>query len=489
MSSKKFKPPSSGSTSSSEQVAVGNTSTSSASTEVASSVDGSDWFGQMVADESTHQGVENGVSRPDTDVRSGTSGAAINESGLDIPLYATFEEQEASSTLKTGTAVKVLDQKEGLMKVEFRKGTTAVTGWIEGNYYSNQPGLGLDEDLDSKVFDDFAWKKFDGDQTTEDLKANQVEQGALGDCFFIASMNAIGSANADFLEDSVKYDPETETYKVRFYEGQYGTPKEVWIEVDGYLPTTKDGSSAYAGSANGGSKWGPIIEKAYAKFKGGYDVIGEGGTGRIAMAELTGNRSRSKNPSSMSEEEVIPYFQQAKTDGLAIYAGVKNSAKMETVTPFSGTGKGAYKATLPKTHDWNEIQHGTLEITDTGGSVRDAWESGQDGDKEASLKGSDVDEGTVNYAKNSVEISYLRDVEDASKLEVNWDAHGVVLASKMLIGNHAYSFANVVDGKMLQFYNPWGSWQPKAITAAEFLENFDSLATNQVPEGKTADDS
>jgi hypothetical protein len=55
----------------------------------------------------------------------------------------------------------------------------------------------------------------------------------------------------------------------------------------------------------------------------------------------------------------------------------------------------------------------------------------------------------------------------------------------IIIGNHAYAFVDVVDGDKLQFYNPWGSYQPKPITAAQFLEYFDSLATNKVPDRKT----
>lgn len=470
--------------------ASGNASTSSSSTVASNASESkSGWFGQMLANEPTQQGVKDGVSRPDTGVRTGTPGAAIDESGTDIALYTTFESETPESTLKSGTAVKVVDKREGWFKIEYRDKEASTAGWIESDYFSNQPSLGMDEELDSKVFDDYTWEKFEGDQTTEDLAANQVEQGALGDCFFIASMNAIGSANPDFLEESIRYDAETETYSVRFFEGEYGSPEEVWIDVDAYLPTTKDGSTAYAASANDGSKWGPIVEKAYAKFKGGYQVLGEGGTGSVAMAELTGNRSRSKNPSSMSEEDVIPYFQKAKEEGLAIYAGVINSTAMASVNPFSGDGKGPFKATLPKTHDWNEIQHGTVEIEHEDDGGKTAFENGKDGDKEAPLLGTQVEDGTVVYAKNSVEVTYDEEVDDASKLQVDYEAHGVVLPSKMLIGNHAYSFSDVVDGDKLQFYNPWGSYQPKAITAAEFLGYFDSLATNQVPKGKTGEGS
>ena len=58
--------------------------------------------------------------------------------------------------------------------------------------------------------------------------------------------------------------------------------------------------------------------------------------------------------------------------------------------------------------------------------------------------------------------------------------------AKVIIGNHAYAFERVVGKDQLQFYNPWGSYQPKPITAAEFLRHFDALSTNAVPKGKTS---
>jgi len=446
------------------------------------------WFGAMVEREPTQRAMVNGVSRPDRAVRRGKAGAAIAAGGAEIDVYSSFEAQDASRSMKSGLSVKVLSTREGWVEVEYREKDQAVTGWIEGAYYSDQPGLGMDEDLDAKVFDNYTWTKFGGDQTTDDLDAKQVEQGALGDCFFVSSMNAVGAANADFLEQSIKYDAEREVYSVRFFEGAaYGRGREVWVDVDAYLPARADGEPAYASYGNGGTKWGPIIEKAYAKFKGGYDVIGEGGTGRVAMAELTGARSTSVRPDAMTEEEVLPFFQDAKAKGLAIYAGVKDRVVMETQQPFTGKGAGPYRTKFDMHHDWDEVSPGTLTVTDQDGVVGQAWESGQEGDKEGALRGSDVDTGTVDYKKNTVDLTYAVDVEDASKLDVDLEFHGVVNTAKMLIGNHAYSFLNVVDGDKLQFYNPWGSYQPKAITAAEFLDAFDSIATNQVPKAKTSE--
>jgi hypothetical protein len=63
---------------------------------------------------------------------------------------------------------------------------------------------------------------------------------------------------------------------------------------------------------------------------------------------------------------------------------------------------------------------------------------------------------------------------------------GAVNAEKLLVANHAYAFEGVVNGKELQFYNPWGTWQPKPITPQEFLKHFTNISTNKAPAGATA---
>ena len=67
---------------------------------------------------------------------------------------------------------------------------------------------------------------------------------------------------------------------------------------------------------------------------------------------------------------------------------------------------------------------------------------------------------------------------------MTFEYEGVLDVNKTIIANHAYAFEGVV-GKELQFYNPWGSYQPKPITPAEFLTYFDSLTTNAPPAAKT----
>ena len=217
-------------------------------------------------------------------------------------------------------------------------------------------------------------------------------------------------------------------------------------------------------------------------------MVGEGGTGAEAMAEFTGVRSQARDPSTMSEKEVVPYFQNAKKQHLAIYAGVVDSIEEHAQTPLNGSGAGPYTGSGKEQHEWNEIAPGSLEIKDTGrGNAGEAHDTGVEDDKKASIEGDNVRSGDVDFKASSMSLTYTTGhaPKKPKDLSVTFQAHGVVLPGKMLIGDHAYAFMDVVEGNKLQFYNPWGSYQPKPITAKEFLTYFDSLATNAVPKQKT----
>jgi len=426
----------------------------------------------------------------DRDVKAGASGALIS-TGTTVKI--TTGRNVRSKTLAEvpdGAACEVLQVTATKMQVKVRVGGKMQVGWTYKSYFSDQPGLSTD-DYDKDLLDEYPFAYFEGDHDPTNPQGRDTAQGALGDCFFIASMAAVANASPSTIADAITYNATDHTYTVRFYEeqGYYGDMKPVFITVDAYLPVSGDRSDpAYAGDP-GQKLWPSIMEKAYAKWKGGYNVIGEGGTGHTALQELTGSRSRSKNPQSMREADVVPYFEKAMEDGLAIYAGVRNTMESAVQTPLRGSAQGPYTGTLTQTHRWNEAEAGTLTITDKSGNVHQAWDAGQDGQRKGSIKGRDVDEGEIEYKSSKVSVKYEdgRQPDAATDLEARFEYHGMLNAQKVIIGNHAYAFEGVVEGDKLQFYNPWGSWQPKPITAAEFLEYYDSLSTNAAPAGKTAE--
>ncbi len=429
-----------------------------------------------------------GTTGTKTPPSSNAWGALIGR-GKDVPLTAEPGKGAVVATVPDGQPVQVKEVAETYMKVTARVGEKEVTGWAKNTLFSEQPSLAEDEDAPG-MKQDLEYNKFEGDLSAAGApeKNTPTTQGGLGDCYLIASMASIHFANPDFAKRMVTYDKKKKKYTVTFYSaGGYGPMTPVKIEVDGYLPTKKGDPSdpAYAGDVGGTEAlWGAIVEKAYAKWKGGYGAI-EGGSGATAMAEMTGQRSTAKSPSAMKEADVVPFFQNAQKNGLAIYGGVRDSVKADKQTPFSGTGEGPYTGTLTQPHKWNEVQTGSVNITDKGNKVGSMTDT-KNTAKEGSLRGRDTKSGKVEYKDSKLEVQFNKGKkpDKAADLEVNWETHGVVNLAKLLIGNHAYSFSSVTPDGLLQFYNPWGSYQPKPITAAEFLASFDSLATNQVPKDK-----
>ncbi len=439
----------------------------------------------------THQGSEvtgsfdpaNRVARPS----AGQKGALIGKGSEVLVRSGKTSRSRELGRVADGTPCEVIQSDGAVVQVRLRIGQKMVVGWAEATAFSSQPGMIKSED-DPKLTEDFPYAFFGGDHDPTAPKGADTAQGALGDCFFIASMAAIANASPQAIADAITFDKATGKYTVRFFEeARGGSMKPVYITVDAYLPTSGNRADpAFAGDP-GKPLWPAILEKAYAQWKGGYDVIGEGGTGDQAMAELSGVRSRSKNPASMREADVLPYFEGAMREGLAIYAGVRNTGEASAQAPLSASGKG-YAGRLKQIHSWNEVEPGTLSVTDLKGKVGVARDEGEEGDKSSALAGRDVANGSIDYKSSQLNIEYKngKKPEQPSDLSVHFEYHGMLDPAKTIIGNHAYAFERVVDGKMLQFYNPWGSYQPKPITPAEFLRYFDALSTNAVPKTKTA---
>lgn len=446
------------------------------------------WVGmeQSMASRKGEEAIDKrGVSRPDT-LSPGKEGALFG-SRDEIKFYTDATGTSLVGKVPNGIACKLLEVGKTRAKVELRIGKEKKTGWVFKGYFTDQPALTPDEE-NKGLKDDFVYSKFGGDRSPKDPKGKDTAQGSIGDCYLVAAMAAVANASPGTIKDAVKYNEKKGTYTVRFFEETgYNKFSPVTIEIDALLPT-EPGNRAdpvYAGD-QGGPMWSAIIEKAYAKWKGGYDKIGKGGYGEKAMSEMTGARSKSVYPSSLKPEQVIPLFQEAKKDGKAIYAAIKSDKHSKKQSPLSGKGDGPYTGSVTHTHRWNHIVPGTLEITDKKGKAGRAYDTGSEGDAESEIRGGGVKSGSIEYKRSKIELSYDkgRGPAEGADLEVEFDYQGLYNEDKLLVANHAYAFEDVVNGgKELQFYNPWGTWQPKPITPAEFLDAFSIISTNQPPKG------
>lgn len=183
------------------------------------------------------------------------------------------------------------------------------------------------------------YHKINGKLYINGVSENDVIQGDLGNCYFLASIAAIARTNPEIIQKAIK-DNGDGTYTVTFYENG----KPVQVTVDNVFPTKGDrfitAKPAESIEENGKYKpemWVMILEKAWAKYKGKgeYDktsggslksevgLVGQmdGSLGRTsAMSFLTGKKTRSINPKEYADEEIMNYIEKQLNQKNAITA-------------------------------------------------------------------------------------------------------------------------------------------------------------------------
>jgi hypothetical protein len=174
-----------------------------------------------------------------------------------------------------------------------------------------------------------------------DVHWNDIDQGGLGDCYFMSAMGSVAQQDPDVIRNAIR-DNGDGTYTVRFYERQGNGPlgigglfgsysyNPVEIRVTPDFPM-RDGQPVFAGmpDSNGAQRelWPALMEKAYAQYSGSYGAI-EGGNPARAMELLTGRPSEEYSASSMTIDQLANLHR----DGHALTASSLRS----------GDGKTAY---------------------------------------------------------------------------------------------------------------------------------------------------
>lgn len=185
------------------------------------------------------------------------------------------------------------------------------------------------------------------------VELNDIRQGGLGDCYFIATMAAVANTNPKVIEDMVK-DNGDGTYDVslHLYKGAFsfliGT--KVTIKVNAEFPSKGTDESphlSYAKYNPMGERelWPMLIEKAYAQHLGGYDKI-EGGNPGDAMEVITGNFTATLLTENSSEDELLSNINFAVQNGNPITGSVpdhkEDQAKQEELSVLGLYQKHAY---------------------------------------------------------------------------------------------------------------------------------------------------
>jgi hypothetical protein len=103
---------------------------------------------------------------------------------------------------------------------------------------------------------------------------NDIYQGGVGDCYFLATLSATAKTDPNRIRNSV-VDLGDGTYAVQFWSG--GSPQ--YVRVDAELSIDSYGDHTYAGLGRDNSIWVPVIEKAFAAFRTGANTYASISTG------------------------------------------------------------------------------------------------------------------------------------------------------------------------------------------------------------------
>jgi hypothetical protein len=191
---------------------------------------------------------------------------------------------------------------DGVNNTDFRTtvGNVAVPGGTVAGDILPDPALHKDE-LNADGTPKFGKKVFTGPLFVDGAKPGDVQQGQIGNCYFPAAVAALAQSNPQVLQNMVKANGDG-TYTVTFKERDWSTgrTKDVPVKVDGDFYARSYGGPLYGHSSNSSDPakmemWFPLIEKAYAQWKGSYDAIGNGGHAGDVFEDFTGAQGRSIN--------------------------------------------------------------------------------------------------------------------------------------------------------------------------------------------------
>ncbi|XP_053478742.1 calpain-5a [Ictalurus furcatus] len=127
------------------------------------------------------------------------------------------------------------------------------------------------------------------------ISAHDLQQGQLGNCWFVAACSSLASREAlwhkvipDWKDQEWQKDkPEDYVGIFHFRFWRFGE----WVDVviDDRLPTT-NGHLMYCHSNDSNEFWSALVEKAYAKIYGCYEAL-DGGNTADALVDFTGGIS------------------------------------------------------------------------------------------------------------------------------------------------------------------------------------------------------
>jgi hypothetical protein len=222
------------------------------------------------------------------------------------------------------------------------------------------------------------WDWLPGTLMVDGVKETDVVQGQIGNCYMVSAFAAVAKQSPDVIKNAFT-DNGDGTYTVHLFKvGASGTKVPNDVVIDGQLPQSY-GSLSYAKGADRSELWVPLLEKAFAQSKGGYEAIGKGGLAGDVMQALTGRPySYTGMSAGMSTDAVYEKLKTGLAAGKSAAAGTHGE---EDAALYSGTGLHAW-------HSYSVLgvseENGTKMVT-----LRNPWgrsEPGNDGKDDGIFK-------------------------------------------------------------------------------------------------------
>ncbi len=188
------------------------------------------------------------------------------------------------------------------------------------------PALHKDE-LNADGTPKFGKARFTGPLFANGTNFEDVQQGQLGDCYVPSAVSALAFQTPEAFDNIIK-DNGDGTYTVTFKEQDWnsGKFKDVPIKVDGDLYVRSFGGALYGHSANSSDTkkmelWFPLIEKAYAAWKGSYNEIGNGGSSADVFEALVGKPGQDVTITKSNHQRIFDIVKRAIDTKQPISAG------------------------------------------------------------------------------------------------------------------------------------------------------------------------
>jgi hypothetical protein len=197
------------------------------------------------------------------------------------------------------------------------------------------------------------------------LSADDVYQGGLGTCYYLATLAAIAQEKPDYIQNMFR-DNGDNTFTVRFYNNGVAD----YVTVDRYLPTHSSGNAVSAGWVVGSYNelWVALAEKAYAQLAesgwsrsststNSYADI-EGGWMDTVIRQVTGLSATSQSVSNMTQTQLINLVNSNQV----LTAGFVSGDGYDVVSPHAYTIT-AYNATNQTFHLRNPWGFAHADVT------------------------------------------------------------------------------------------------------------------------------